>query len=66
MNHDNYPDNFIIHILTEMRSFAVVGASANETRPSHDVMKYLLAKDYDVIPVNPGLAGFICTRTHHT
>jgi predicted CoA-binding protein len=35
----------------------MVGASANTSRPSYFAMKYLLAKGYSVIPVNPGLAG---------
>ena len=35
----------------------MVGASANDVRPSHFVMKYLIDKGYRVIPVNPGLAG---------
>ncbi|MEM9590018.1 MAG: CoA-binding protein [Pseudomonadota bacterium] len=57
MNHDSYSDAYIRDILLSQRTFAVVGASAKPTRPSYFVMKYLLAKGYDVIPVNPGLAG---------
>lgn len=57
MNHDRYSDDYIAGILTEARSFAFVGASANSSRPSYFAMKYLLSKGYQVIPVNPGLAG---------
>jgi len=57
MDHDNYPEKYITDILSEMRSFAMVGASRNKTRPSYFVLKYLLAKGYDMIPVNPGHAA---------
>jgi hypothetical protein len=57
MNHETYPDTYIRSILTSVRTIAVVGASANDNRPSYFVVKYLIAKGFDVIPVNPGLAG---------
>lgn len=57
MNHDSYPDDYIRAILDEVRTIAMVGASANEVRPSFFVLKYLLAKGYRVFPINPGLAG---------
>ena len=57
MNHDSYDDALIRRILREMKTIALVGASANEARPSWIVTKYLIDRDYDVIPVNPGLAG---------
>ncbi len=57
MNHDTYPADYIRGILQSVKVIAMVGASSNEVRPSNLVMKYLLGKGYDVIPVNPGLAG---------
>ncbi|MGP2491890.1 CoA-binding protein [Mesorhizobium sp. PUT5] len=57
MNHDAYDNSYITGILNSVRSIAVVGASANEVRPSFFVMKYLLGKGFSVIPVNPGQAG---------
>ena len=57
MNHDSYPDDLIRHILKSVRTIAMVGASANDARPSYLVLKYLMGHGYRVLPVNPGLAG---------
>ena len=57
MDHDRYPDSYIRGILNSYKVFAMVGASPNQVRPSFFAMKYLLAKGYRVIPVNPGHAG---------
>jgi uncharacterized protein len=57
MNHDSYPDAYINDILKTVKRIALVGASSNEARPSWIVTKYLIDRGYDVVPVNPGLAG---------
>ncbi|EKF20228.1 CoA-binding protein [Nitratireductor pacificus] len=57
MNHDTYDDAYISAILNTVKSVAIVGASANEVRPSFFVTKYLIDKGYAVYPVNPGQAG---------
>ena len=57
MNHDNYPNEYIRDILKSVKTIALVGASQNPARPSWIVTKYLLERGYDVIPINPGLAG---------
>lgn len=57
MNHDSYSDDYIAGILGGVRSFAIIGASANASRPSSFVIRYLLSKGYTVHPVNPGLEG---------
>lgn len=57
MNHDSYPEEYIRTILSQAKSVAIVGASANNVRPSYFVVRYLLSKGYDVFPVNPGQAG---------
>jgi predicted CoA-binding protein len=44
-------------ILRTSRTFAVVGASNDASRPSYGVMAYLQAKGYRILPVNPMLAG---------
>lgn len=50
-------DNDIRNILTRTKTIALVGASANTSRPSHMVGQFLTDRGYRVIPVNPGLAG---------
>jgi predicted CoA-binding protein len=57
MEHDQYDNAYISGILRAVKTIAVVGASANDVRPSYFVMKYMLDKGYQVIPVNPGQAG---------
>lgn len=57
MNHDSYDDSYISAVLADVKSIAMVGASANISRPSFFAMKYLLGKGYAVHPINPGLAG---------
>jgi len=57
MTHDSYTDAYIRDILVRHRVIAMVGASPNASRPSYFAMKYLLAKGFQVIPVNPGHAG---------
>ncbi|MEJ4043402.1 CoA-binding protein [Erwinia sp. SLM-02] len=50
-------DKKIINVLTSSKTIALVGATDNAQRPAHHVMEYLLSQGYDVIPVNPKLAG---------
>ncbi|MDZ5696917.1 CoA-binding protein [Chelativorans sp. M5D2P16] len=57
MNHDAYDNAYIAGILNSVRSIAVVGASANDVRPSFFVTKYLIDKGYKVFPINPGQTG---------
>ena len=52
-----YPDALIKSILRSVKTIAMVGASANDIRPSYFAMMYLLNKGYQVIPVNPGALG---------
>ena len=57
MNHDGYDDSYIRGILNTVKTIAMVGVSANTSRPSYFAFKYLLERGYHMIPVNPGLAG---------
>jgi len=57
MNHDRYDDSYIRGILNTVKTIAMVGASAKDNRPSYFAFKYLGERGYNMIPVNPGLAG---------
>ncbi|MBX3025744.1 CoA-binding protein [bacterium] len=50
-------------ILRRFRRVAVVGISADPSRPSHEVATYLRHAGYQILPVNPALAtweGLVC------
>src|SRR5262245_61130277 len=57
MDHDSYDDGYIRGILNTVKTIAMVGVSANTSRPSYFAYKYLLERGYAMIPINPGLAG---------
>jgi predicted CoA-binding protein len=50
-------DALLKKILTETKVIALVGASDKPHRDSNGVMRFLQARGYRVIPVNPVLAG---------
>ena len=52
-----YPDALIARILRSVKTIAMIGASANEMRPSYFAMKYLSDKGFKIVPINPGVAG---------
>lgn len=53
-------DSALIHdLLTGARTIAVVGYSADPTRPSNSVSRYLRAQGFRIVPVNPKLHGAI-------
>jgi uncharacterized protein len=57
MDHDSYDDSYIRSILNIVKTIAMVGVSANTSRPSYFAFKYLLERGYHMIPVNPALGG---------
>ncbi len=50
-------DEAIAQLLAQTKLIALVGVSAKPERPSHQVMRFLLDEGYEVLPINPGLAG---------
>ena len=48
-----YSEDTIRTIFRDTKSIALVGASADPSRASHGVMRFLLNRGYRVIPVNP-------------
>jgi predicted CoA-binding protein len=58
MNHDaDYPPEYLAGILKEVKTIAMVGASADPTKFSYGVLRVLHETGYDMIPVNPAEAG---------
>lgn len=43
----------LLRIYDQARTIAVVGASANEEKPAHEIPLYLQSQGYRIIPVNP-------------
>ncbi len=56
-DHDEYHNGHLLGILDRVRTIAMVGASQDWNRPSFFAMKYLQAKGYRIVPVNPRVAG---------
>lgn len=50
---DLYSSDYVQNILDSVRTIAMVGASADAAKPSHEVLQFLIEAGYDMIPVNP-------------
>lgn len=66
-------DALMRRMLTESRTIAVVGASPRPDRPSHGVLRTLVAAGWQILPINPmpealrdGVAGLPCFPTLST
>ena len=53
----NYPEIYLKKTLEEVKTIAVVGASANKERDSYKVMEVLIKNGYILFPVNPNETG---------
>ena len=53
----DYSGSYIKEILNEVKTIAVVGASANQDRDSYKVMEALIQYGYQIFPINPNEAG---------
>ena len=56
----------MLDLLRGARRIAIVGASRDPWRPSHDVLRTLVGAGYEVLPVNPDaaeIAGLPCHAT---
>jgi hypothetical protein len=60
-------DALMRRMLTESRTIAIVGASPRPDRPSHGVLRTLVAAGWQILPINPmpealrdGVAGLPC------
>ena len=49
----DYHKGYIKEILEEVKTIAVVGASANQDRDSYKVMEALIQHGYQIFPINP-------------
>jgi predicted CoA-binding protein len=51
-------------LLQAARRIAVVGASPDSSRPSHEVMAYLLEAGYECVPINPAVSEVLGQRAY--
>jgi uncharacterized protein len=57
MSYGDYSPDLLAQVLKDTKTIALVGASPDWRKASFIVMKYMMSKDYQVIPVNPRAAG---------
>ena len=54
----NVNDAATVERILQLHRIAVVGISADPSRPSHEVASYLRRVGYEILPVNPGLTNW--------
>jgi uncharacterized protein len=60
----NPPDETLRHALSDARTVAVVGLSDKPERDSNEAGRFLQARGYRVIPVNPRLKNVLGERSY--
>jgi uncharacterized protein len=53
-------------LLRRARRIAIVGASADPSRPSHSVMRYLQHHGYECVPINPNVREVLGVGAYRT
>lgn len=56
-HHEEYPAEYLAQILSDAKTIAMVGASADPTKFSYGVLRVLHEQGYNMLPVNPKAAG---------
>jgi predicted CoA-binding protein len=56
----------IPEILQQAKTIAVVGLSANRSRPSYGVAEYMQSQGYRIVPVNPKYSSILNERCYAT
>ena len=64
MDRPTPSDDALRALLTRSRTIAIVGASSKPDRPSHGVMKILIAAGFRVIPVTPREASVLGRKAY--
>lgn len=58
MDHNqDYPPEYLVDILKQVKTIAMIGASPDSTKFSYGVLRVLHEQGYNMIPVNPKHAG---------
>ncbi len=57
-------DADLIRELLEARTIAVIGLSADESKPSHYVSRYMQDHGYRILPVNPALEAVLGEKSY--
>jgi len=57
-------EELIKEILTKYKNIATIGFLKDPTKPSYQVLKFLISKGYNVIPVNPSAEEILGRKSY--